>query len=481
MFPAMTFLAFATAALAKRSGKRSSPWRDEMIETIRLSFPIALTQLGQVAMMTTDLAMIGRLGDAAIAAAALGQIVLFVAFVAGLGIVSAVAPLAAQAFGAREPRMVRRALRVGLWAAVLLGVPLSLVQMHGEALLLLAGQDKQAAALAQEYLFGLGWCIVPAWGYIAIRNFMSAVNRPEPALWVTLAAIPLNAFLAFGLINGVFGLPRLGILGAGVATTIVNVLMCAALIWMCYAMRPFRKYQVLGRFWRFDGAVFAKLLVVGLPISGSFLLEFGLFAGAGLLMGWIGTAALAAHQIAIQVASIIFMVPFGITMAATVRVGQAVGRRDPAAARRSGFAALILAAAFMVTMVIAVTLTRDAIPHLFLNDAAGNAATLALTSTLLGFGTCFFVFDGLQTVALGALRGLNDTRVPLVFAALSFWLVGFASAYHLGFAAGYGAPGIWIGLTMGLVVFATLLVWRFRRLTAHGRLPAGAEIAAVPL
>src|SRR5690606_6837368 len=306
MVRAMPASVLTTAAPAPRAAL----WRREMIETIRLSFPIALTQLGQVAMMTTDLAMIGRLGDAAIAAAALGQIVLFVAFVAGLGIVSAVAPIAAQAFGARDPRMVRRALRVGLWAAVLLGVPLTAVQMHGEALLLLAGQEPAAATLAQQYLFGLGWCIVPAWGYIAIRNFMSAVNRPEPALWVTLAAIPLNALLAFGLINGAFGMPRLGILGAGAATTIVNILMCAALVWMCYAMRPFRKYRVLGKFWRFDGAVFAKLVVVGLPISGSFLLEFGLFAGAGLLMGWIGTAALAAHQIAIQVASIMFMVPF---------------------------------------------------------------------------------------------------------------------------------------------------------------------------
>ena len=193
----------------------------ELAETFRLAVPIALTQLGQIAMMTTDLALIGRLGDNAVAAAALAHTVFFVSFTAGMGLVSAVAPLAAQAFGARDPRMVRRALRVGLWAAVLLGIPLSLVQMHGETLLLLAGQDERAAALAQQYLFGLGWCIVPAWGYIAIRNFMSAVNRPEPALWVTLAAIPLNACLAFGFINGAFGMPRLGILGAGVVSKII--------------------------------------------------------------------------------------------------------------------------------------------------------------------------------------------------------------------------------------------------------------------
>lgn len=287
MLRAMTAPALATNARLRRL----PPLRGEVIETIKLSFPIALTQLGEIAMMTTDLAMIGRLGDAAIAAAALGQIVLFVAFVAGLGIISAVAPLAAQAYGAREPRMVRRALRVGLWVAVLLGVPLTFVQMHGETLLLLAGQEPKSAALAQQYLFGLGWSIVPAWSYMAFRNFMSAVNRPAPALWVMAAAIPLNAFLAFGLINGAFGMPRLGILGAGVATTIVNVVMCLSLVWMCYAMRPFKKYRVLGKFWRFDRVLFEKLLVVGLPISAGYILEVGLFAGAGLLMGWIGTEA----------------------------------------------------------------------------------------------------------------------------------------------------------------------------------------------
>ncbi len=472
MLPAMT----APTIAANVRLPRLHLWRGEMIETIKLSFPIALTQLGQVAMMTTDLAMIGRLGYAAIAAAALGQIVLFVIFVIGLGFVSAVAPLVAQAFGAREPRMVRRALRVGSWVTVLLGVPLSLVQMHGETLLLLLGQEKEAAALAQQYLDGLGWCLVPAWGYIAIRNFMSAVNRPEPALWVTLAAIPANAFFAYGLINGVFGMPQLGILGAGVATTAINTLMCVVLIWFCYAMRPFKKYQVLGKFWRFDGALFVKLLVVGLPISGSFLLEFGLFAGASLLMGWIGTEALAAHQIAIQVASIMFMVPFGISMAATVRVGQAVGRQEAEGARRAGFAALMLSVVFMLSMAIIVALTRDWIPHLFLSETAAHPGTLALTSLLLGMGAGFFVFDGLQTVALGALRGLNDTRVPMIYAALSFWLIGFVSAYCLAFVAGYSAPGIWIGLTLGLLVYASLLVRRFQRLTANG-LPAGAEMA----
>ena len=182
---------------------------------MRLALPIALTQLGQVAMMTTDLALIGRLGDGAVAAVALAQLILFSGFVLGMGPMSAVAALASQAFGARRPRMVRRALRVGLWAAVILGIPINVAQLWGEDILLAAGQSPQTAALAARYLMGLTWLLIPGWWFIAIRNFMGAVNRPEPGLWVTLAAIPVNGVLAYALIHGAFGLPRLDLLGAG--------------------------------------------------------------------------------------------------------------------------------------------------------------------------------------------------------------------------------------------------------------------------
>ena len=234
-------------------------WRAEFAETVRLAAPMALTQLGQIAMMTTDLILMGRLGDAALAAAALAHTVLFAAFTLGMGLVSAVAPLTAQAYGARTPRMVRRSLRVGLWAAFMLGVPVTWVQFRGEAILLALGKAPEAAALAGRYLAGMAWVIMPAWTFMALRNFMGAVNRPEPALWITLAAIPVNAALASALIYGVLGLPGLDLMGAGLATTIVNLGMCAAAIWIACTRRPFRKYRVLGRFWRPDWSLFAKL------------------------------------------------------------------------------------------------------------------------------------------------------------------------------------------------------------------------------
>jgi MATE family multidrug resistance protein len=449
-------------------------WRAELGATVKLAWPIALTQLGQVAMMTSDLILIGHLGDEALAAAALGQTVLFAAFVLGMGLVSAVAPLAAQAFGAREPRMVRRSLRVGLWAALMLGVPTTILQYFGEDALHLLGQDETTAHLAGIYLLGLGWSLVPAWWFIALRGFMGAVNRPEPALWITLVAIPANTLRAYALIYGRFGLPELGLLGAGVGTTAIDLAMCMAGFWIAYMQPPFRKYRVLGHFWRIDWPLLGELIAVGTPIAGAFLLEYGLFAIAAIMMGWIGTTALAAHQIALQTAAILFMVPFGISMAATVRVGHAVGRRDARAMRRAGFAAIGLGAAFMATMVVVIVTFRHVIPLAFLGTASGSAearATVALAATLLAFGATFFIVDGVQTIAAGALRGLNDTRVPLAFAAVSFWAVGFATSYTLAFPGGLAAIGIWIGFTVGLGVYAALLVWRFDALTRRGSMP----------
>ncbi|MBR1200629.1 MATE family efflux transporter [Bradyrhizobium sp. AUGA SZCCT0240] len=436
---------------------------EEFAETLKLAVPLALTQLGQIAMMTTDLAFIGRLGGEAVAAAALAHTVFFVIFTFGLGLVSAVAPLAAQAFGACDPRMVRRALRVGLWAAVLISAPLMILPFRGEAILIALGQAPAAAKLAQQYLFGLAWGILPALWFIAIRGFMSAVNRPEPVLWITLAAIPANALLVYPLLYGKWGLPELGLFGAGLATSIVNLGTFLAGLWFTARRRPFRKYHVLGRIWRIDWPLMGKLVVIGAPISMAFMLEYGLFGAAGLLMGLISTTALAAHQIALQIAAILYMVPFGISMAATVRVGHAVGRRDRDAVRRAGYVAILLGTVFMATMTLAVILGRFTIAELFLGEAVDATATL--TATLLLVGTTFFITDGIQTVANGALRGMNDTRIPLLFATFSYWLVGFTCAWALGFRTSLGAGGVWVGLSVGTVVFAILLILRFRLLS----------------
>jgi MATE family multidrug resistance protein len=451
----------------------------EFAETLKLAAPMAATQLGQIAMMTTDLAFIGRLGDAAVAAAALAGTVYFVSFTVGMGLMSAVAPLAAQAFGARDPRLVRRSLRTGLWAALFISLPIMMFPLRGEVILRALGQADLTAHLAQQYLFGLAWGVAPALWFIAIRGFMGALHRPQPVLWITLAAIPLNAGLVWLMVYGELGLPRLELLGAGLATSIVNGATFLAGLWIATQRKPFRRYHILVRLWRIDWALMRQLVVIGAPISVAFLMEYGLFSSAALLMGMISTTALAAHQIALQVTAILFMIPFGISMAATVRVGHAVGRNDAAGVKRAGFIAMALGIVIAAVLTLIVVSARFGIARLFLGEGLANAdATVALAADLLLIGATFFITDGLQSIAAGALRGMNDTRLPLLFAAIGYWVIGFCAAYALAFHTPLGPFGVWIGLSLGTLVYSTLLILRFRRLAA--RLAGAGQRADLP-
>jgi multidrug resistance protein, MATE family len=434
----------------------------ELTETLKLAAPMALTQLGQIAMTTTDLVLIGRIGDEAVAAAGLASTIYFLSFTLGIGFMAAVAPVAAQAFGAGEPALVRRALRTGLWVALFISLPIMAFPLSGEPILRALGQAPMTSHLAQDYLCGLAWGVMPALWFQAIRSFMGAVNRPQPILWITLAAIPANALLAYLLIYGAFGLPKLGLFGAGLATTTVNFGMFLGGLWFVTQRKPFSDYRIFTRVWRIDWISMRQIVVIGAPISIAILLEYGVFSSAGLLMGPIGTAALAAHQIALQVVSILFMVPLGVGMSATIRVGHAVGRNDPAAIKRAGYVAMLLGTLLSAILTLAVIFARFAIVRLFLGDATMNGETGGLAASLLAVGATLFVTDGLQGTAVGALRGLKDTRIPLLVAAISYWLIGFPAAYALAFFTPFGAIGVWIGLSVGTAVNATLLVLRFR-------------------
>jgi MATE family multidrug resistance protein len=238
-------------------------------------------------------------------------------------------------------------------------------------------------------------------------------------------------------------------------------------LWFATSRPPFRKYRVLGRIWRIDWRLMRRLVGIGAPISLSFMLEYGMFSAASLLMGLISTTALAAHQVALQVVATLFMVPYGISMAATVRVGHAIGRNDPGAVKRAGFVAILLGVVLVAGFTLAVIAGRFAIAQAFFGVAEDASTVIALTANLLLVGSTFFVADGIQTIAAGSLRGLNDTRVPLLFAAISYWLIGFALACVLGFQTGLGAIGVWIGLSVGTAIYATLLTLRFRLLASR--------------
>lgn len=437
----------------------------ELNEIAKLALPVALTQVGQIVMMTTDLIFIGRIGPEFLAAAALAGRVYLLSFIFGAGVLTAIAPLAAQAFGAHNRAVVRRSLRMGLWAASLLSFPIIAFALRGEQVLVALGQKAEAARVAQQYLFGLAWGAAPALWFQAIRIFMGAVNRPEPVLWTTLAAIPINALLVHLLIYGKFGLPRLELFGAGLATTLVNCGTCLTILFFAQTRRPFRDYHVLAHLWRVDWPLMRQLIVIGAPSSMASLIMYGLFSAAALLAGLVNTSALAAHQIAAQVAGILFTISLGISTAAAVRVSHAVGRNDGPGIKRAGMVAILLGIVIASMLTLAVVAARLEIAAVFLGESAEHAdTTIRLAAKLLLVGASFFITDAVQIIAAGGLRGLKDTRLPLVFAAIAYWVIGFSLSYVLGLRGGLGAIGIWIGLSIATTVNAVFLFLRFHLL-----------------
>lgn len=459
-------------AESSTSGSQSGPLRKldryhlgvEIRQTAKLALPMVIAQLGQIVTMTIDLAIIGRLGSEAIAAAALAGRIYYVIINVGMGLLAALAPVAAQAFGAGNLSVVRRSLRMALCMALILSLPIAVLGLSGEKILLAFGQPPHAAQLAQEYLSGLTWGAAPALLFRAIRNFMTAVNRPEPVCLITLAAIPLDALLVHSLTYGNFGLPRLELFGAGVATALVNFVTFLAGSWIVAMRSPFRNYRMVANLWRLDWAVMRQLTSVGAPISISFLMESGVWTAATLLMGVIGTRALAAHQIAFQVAAVLFTIPNGISMAVAVRVGHAVGRNDGYGSKRAGLAGMLLGIATITVLTLAVVAARSEIAGVFLDEMDGADATAQLASRLVLMSATLFVAATIASIASGGLRGMKDTRVPLLFTAVAYWLVGFSISYVLALKGGLDAIGVWIGLSTGTAVNAALLAFRFHLL-----------------
>ncbi|MCC7275429.1 MAG: MATE family efflux transporter [Alphaproteobacteria bacterium] len=447
------------------------PWREEVAATLRLALPLILTNLAHIAIVTTDIVMIGTLGPHALAAAALAAALEFTVWMFGVGVVTAVAPMVAQARGRGRDvvRETRRTVQQGLWAATLVSIPAMAVLAAAGPGLRAMGQDPALVADTESYIWGLLWSIAPGLWFVTLRTFLAALERPRPAAVVTVVAIFFNAAAAWSLIHGALGLPALGLFGAGVAATASSLLMGGCMAAVVALDGSIARYRVLARLWRPDWQRLRELMVIGLPIGAMMVAECALFSGATLLMGLIGTDAVAAHQIALQCAGVTFMVPLGVGQAATVRVGLAIGRGDRAGAARAGWTAFMLGVGFMAAMGLVFLTAPGPLVGLFIDRSLPEAAaTVPLAIGFLFFAAVFQVFDGAQVIGAGALRGLKDTGVPMLIATVGYWAVGFPLAAGLAFAAGWGGPGIWIGLTAGLAVVALLLVTRFAARTWVG-------------
>jgi MATE family multidrug resistance protein len=451
------------------SGRRQDGWLAEARELTRLAVPLAATQLAQMIILATDTAMLGHFSKAALAAAALGNTVFFMAWLMGSGLPMAVSPVIAHIQGRhgvrqRRPcdqRETRIAVRMGLWSALLATPPLLIFLVFTRPILEGLGEDPLLARDAGRFVGALAFGLPFALGFMVLRSFSTALSRAVPPMLVMLAAILFNAAGDYALIFGHFGLPRLGLVGAGLASASSNLFSFIAMLAITLAAPGLKEYSILHRFGHPHARTLAELFRLGLPIGLTMVFEVSLFNGATLAMGAFGLASIAAHQIAITIPSLTFMVPLGIGLAATVRVGLAAGAGDAKAARRAGLTALTLGGVFMCATALLLLLFPRAIATLWLPDTPDNAEVLALAVSFLYVAAGFQLADGLQVTAAMSLRGLKDARAPMWIAGAAYWLMGAPMCALLGFGFGLKGYGIWLGLAFGLFMAAILLTTRF--------------------
>lgn len=453
----------------------AAPWWAEARATLVLAWPIILTNVTMALIGAIDVLMVGWLGPQELAAASLGFNLSMLMAVFGMGLVMGGSPMMASEIGRKRHsvRDVRRTFRQTLWLVALMSVPMLLILWQTGAILLLLGQNAELAAIAQDYVRAYMWSIPLFLATLAIRNFLSALERPLWSLIIGVAGVLGNIGFNYVLIFGKLGLPALGVVGAGVGSVLTNAMMLALMIAVIYRDRRFRRYHLLGRWWRADRQRMAQLSRLGLPIAISHAFEAGVFSAAVMLMGWISTEAVAAHAVALQIASLTFMVPMGLAQAATVRVGIGHGRLDPDHIRRAGWVSFALGTGFMAVMASVLWLIPEALTGLFIDRSdPANAAVAALAVQFLVVAALFQIFDGAQVVGQGMLRGLHDTFVPMLFALFGYWIIGIGVGAWLAFRQGWGGTGIWAGLATGLGIVAVLMVSRWLMRARLGLVPS---------
>ncbi len=459
----------ALPAIARAGG---TPWRDEIRATLALAWPLILSNLTMSLIQATDVMLMGWLGPHELAASALGVNLAMSLTLLCLGLVIAAAPIMAADLGRRSNavREVRRTFRQSCWVVGAIIGPVWLVMWNTESVLLMLGQQPDLAATAQVFMRAYMWGTLPFLLFQALRGFISALERPFWIFAISAGGVVLNALLGWALIFGKWGLPALGIAGGGITTSIVWTLMVIALGIVVARERAFRRFHLFGNWWRADWPRFRHIVRIGGPVSLTLWSEASVFAAAVALMGLISAESVAAHAVALQLAALTFMVPMGIAQAATVRVGLGYGAQDREAVTRAGWTAFLLGTGFMSAMAIVLWSFPRELIGIFLDSTPANLAVIDLAASFLIVAAAFQLFDGAQVVVLGMLRGLQDTRWPMVFALFGYWGVGLGLGATLAFGLGWQGVGVWIGLAGGLAVVSALMLWRWSRRVELGLL-----------
>ena len=438
-------------------------YKDHFFNTINLAYPVIIGQLGFIMMGVVDSLMVGTLGPAPLAAASLGNSLTIIVFIVGLGISFAVTPLVAISVGAKKYSECGVYFRQSLLVNLTVGIILMIVTIAGSELIIYFDQPLEVTMLAKSYTKILGLGAIPLMLFQTYKQFIEGLSIMKPAMIIAILANFVNAFVNWVFIFGKLGFPELGLDGAGWATFSSRVFMAAVL--MVYVMNKsnFKRYDVSFHFKNINFPVIKKILSLGLPSGFQYFFEVGAFSFAVIMIGWLGTDQLAAHQIAINLASISFMVVLGISMAGGIRVGNAVGEQNVKQVRMAGFTSIFLALCFMSFSGVVFIIFRGLLPTYYINDPA----VTSIASSLLIIAALFQLSDGVQAVGIGILRGLTDVKIPTAITFIAYWIVGLPTGYLLGFILGFDVQGVWIGLLAGLTTSAILLTLRFNVKSKH--------------
>jgi len=448
-----------------RRGRAGAWLAPEVAAALALSWPLIVANVAQSAMTTTDLMMLGWLSPRALAAGALGFNLFLPLLLFGVGLIGAVSPIAASLLGARpdDDAGVRGAAHQAFLSAIALALPMWALLWNAQSLLIAFGEEPDLAAQAATYLHGLQWALAPAFLFFAARSIFAALNRTGPTLLAGVLAVAVNAIANYLLIFGKFGLPALGVFGSGLATCISQSFMLLILVFYAFIDPHLARYRLFGGRWRIDWPKLRQLWRLGAPIGATITIEIMVFSGSVFFMGIIGAASLEGHAITFQIISLAFMVPLGLSQAATVRVGHAYGARDAASVSRSGWTAMAVGLGFAVLSAATMLLFPRLLISGFIDVAApGNAEIVERAAAFLRIAALFQIFDGAQAVAAGMLRGVHDARTPMLIALLGYWGIGLPIGVTLAFATPLAGTGLWIGLACGLACVAILLLARWR-------------------
>ncbi|MBC7790837.1 MAG: MATE family efflux transporter [Anaerolineae bacterium] len=430
-------------------------------ELVSLALPLVTVQVGLMAMGVVDTIMVGRISPTALAAVALGNLYFYVLAIFGMGTLMVLDPVVAQAVGAGDKPAVSRAMQRGLLIAAVLSLVIGPLLATAGWTLTVFGQPTDVVPIAADFAISCIPGTFPFFVFVALRQTLQALGKLRAIVITVIGGNVANICLNYLLIYGKFGAPELGAVGSGWASSISRILMVVALVWMAWptlrpVLLPFHRDVVRVR-------PLLRMLGLGAPIGGQHVLEYAAFAFVALLMGWLGTNQVAAHQVAINLASLTFMVPLGIGSAAAVLVGRAAGRNDAAGAQRSAVAALACGTGFMcITAVVFL-----AAPELLASIYTHDVGVLRTAILLIPVAGVFQVFDGLQIVATGVLRGLGDTRTPFIVSMVAYWFIGIPISFFLGFRTNAGPAGLWWGFVAGLATVAVCLLLRARWLFAR--------------